>query len=132
MAKLPPLIRLLVEDFVDQKEWIGKLLQPINQFMEATAASLNKSLTVADNLDQQITTITIRGSENATFKATTKNRPKGVMVTQVVTVSGTAPTAAVQPVWGYVPATNSIKISSWHGGLSSTAKYQITLFIHTV
>lgn len=132
MAKLPSLIRLLVEDFPDQKEWIGKLLQPLNQFMESTAASINKSLTVQDNIDQQYVEVSITGNASSTFKATTKNRPSGVSVINVVTVSGTAPTAAVQPIWEYVPATNSIKVTSWYGGLNSSSKYKITLHIHTV
>ena|SRR5688572_14770620 len=130
--KLTNVKRLLVEDFPSQAAWIGQLLTPLNQFVENVTAALTKGLTIGDNLDQQITEFTFLGSETVEFKCNTRNRPKGVVISRFETVSGTPPTAAVQPVWSYDSTTSTIRIDSWHGGLSASAKYRATFFIHTV
>ena len=130
--KLTFLKRFLVEDFPSQQSWIGELLNPLNQAFEQLSQAMNKSLTIADNLDAETQEITFTGSDTVTFKVATKNRPKGVLVSNFVTVSGTAPTAAVQPVWSYSSTDQTVTINSWFGGLSSTAKYRVTFFIHTV
>jgi hypothetical protein len=130
-VKLTNVRRLLAEDFPDQK-WIGKLLQPLNQFIENVTQALTKNLTVADNLDQQISEVTFTGNASVQFKAALRTRPRGVVVSDVQTVTGTAPTAAVQPAsWSYNSADQTITISSWHGGLHSSSKYRVTLWIHT-
>lgn len=130
--KLTFLKRFLVEDFPSQQAWIGELLNPLNQAFEQLSQALNKNLTISDNLDAETQEITFTGSDTVTFKVATKNRPKGVIVSNFVTVSGTAPTAAVQPVWSYSSTEQTVTINSWFGGLSSTAKYRVTLFIHTI
>ena len=130
--KLTFLKRFLVEDFPSQQAWIGELLNPLNQAFEQLSQAMNKSLTIADNLDAETQEITFTGSDTVTFKVATKNRPKGVLVSNFVTVSGSAPTAAVQPVWSYSSTDQTVTINSWFGGLSSTAKYRVTFFIHTV
>lgn len=130
--KLTFLKRFLVEDFPSQQAWIGELLNPLNQAFEQLSQALNKNLTISDNLDAETQEITFTGSDTVTFKVTTKNRPKGVIVSNFVTVSGTAPTAAVQPVWSYSSTDQTVTINSWFGGLTSTAKYRVTLFIHTI
>ena len=130
--KLTFLKRLLVEDFPSQQAWIGELLNPLNQAFEQINQAFNKSLTIADNMDAETQEITFTGSDTVSFKVSTKNRPKGVVVTNFVTVTGTAPTAAVQPVWTYSSTDQTVTINSWFGGLSSTAKYRVTLFIHTL
>ena len=130
--KLTFLKRFLVEDFPSQQAWIGELLNPLNQAFEQLSQAMNKSLTIADNLDAETQEITFTGSDTVTFKVLTKNRPKGVIVSNFVTVSGAAPTAAVQPVWSYNSTEQTVTINSWFGGLSSTAKYRVTLFVHTI
>lgn len=130
--KLTNIKRLLVEDFPSQSAWIGSLLTPLSQFMENVTQALTKGLTIEDNMDQQITESTFLGSDQVQFKVNTRNRPKGVIVSNFVTVSGTAPTAAVQPVWSYDSTTKTVTIDSWFGGLTSTSKYRATFFIHTV
>lgn len=130
--KLTFLKRFLVEDFPSQQAWIGELLNPLNQAFEQLNQAMNKSLTIADNLDAETQEITFNGSDTVSFKVSTKNRPKGVIVSNFVTVSGTAPTAAVQPVWSYSSTEQTVTINSWFGGLSASAKYRVTLFIHTI
>jgi hypothetical protein len=64
MAQLPQIKRLLVEDFPDQQEWIGKLLIVLNDFMQATSNALDKNLTITDNFNQQVKTLTIVGNSS--------------------------------------------------------------------
>lgn len=132
MARIPPTKRLLTEDFPDQKAWIGKLIQPLNQYMEIASAALNRGLNVSDNLDAQIETLTLTEGQTVRFKVTTRARPLGVIISSHANLAGSSPSisAALYPVWEYIPATNQIKISKIYG-LNSGEKYRLTLFIHT-
>lgn len=58
MSKLPQIRRLLVEDFLDQKEWIGNLFTPLNVFMDGVVSSLTKGISIKDNCAGDIMTIT--------------------------------------------------------------------------
>lgn len=70
MAKPPSVRRLLVEDFPsDQQEWIGKLLQIINQFMDETGFVLNKGVSLTENAFVQVKTLNFKG--NAGIRGTT-------------------------------------------------------------
>jgi len=69
MANPPSVRRLLVEDFPsDQQEWIGTLLQILNQFMDETEFALNKGVSLTKNSLVQVKTMTFKG--NATIKGT--------------------------------------------------------------
>jgi hypothetical protein len=130
--KLTNIKRLLVEDFSSQSSWIGQLLTVLNQFIENVTQALSKGLTVTDNMDAEIREITFLASETVSFKVNTRNRPKGVLVSRFETVSGSAPTSAPFPVWSFNSADSTITINSWFGGLSATAKYRVTFYVHTV
>lgn len=133
MAQLPRTKKLIQEDFPTQNSWIGKLLQPLNQFMETVARALDRSLTVGDNLDAQISQVVVTGNQEASFSINTRSRPQGLFITRVEIIGGTevALTEAVWPTWTIDPVNNTVKILSWIG-LDSGTKYRITLFVHTV
>lgn len=42
--------RLSTEDFVEQKEWIGKVFSPINNFFSQCISILNQGITFEDNI----------------------------------------------------------------------------------
>lgn len=136
MAKLPNQKRFLTEDFPSQKSWIGALLQSLNQFMESVVGSLDRGLTVADNMDAQMAQVTVTSTgsgvitEPASFKVTTRSRPTQLLVGKVEVVSGSAVTAAVFPTWEFVPASNTLKITSI-AGLANSSKYKINLTVLT-
>jgi hypothetical protein len=138
MSRLPPLKRLVTEDYEDQRSWIEKLLQPLNQFMESVTASLNRSLTFNENLDAQITTVEVTTNASSVvsetyFKVTTRNRPIGVTVVDVrETVSGlnSSIAGAVFPVWDFVPESKQIRLKTIYG-LGASKKYTLTLAIVT-
>jgi hypothetical protein len=54
MSKLPNVRRLLIEDFLDQKDWIGNLFTPLNVFMDGVITSLSKGITLKDNMAADI------------------------------------------------------------------------------
>jgi hypothetical protein len=59
MSKLPQVKKLLVEDFLEQKDWISKLFQPLNLFMDGVLSILNRGLTIKENLQADIKTVTL-------------------------------------------------------------------------
>lgn len=55
MASLPEFKRILREDLSEVAgEWVEKLIYPINNFNEQVYSSLNKNLTVGDNITGSI------------------------------------------------------------------------------
>jgi hypothetical protein len=54
MSKLPQVRRLLIEDFLDQKDWIGNLFSPLNVFMDGVTTALSKGVSLRDNMAADI------------------------------------------------------------------------------
>lgn len=50
MARLSATQRLIVEDFPDQKDWIGNLLDPINEFITKTLLTINGGIEFSSNI----------------------------------------------------------------------------------
>jgi len=59
MSQLPQVRRLLVEDFMDQKDWIAKLFTPINNFMDGVTLALDRGISIRDNMAADIKTVTV-------------------------------------------------------------------------
>lgn len=57
MANLPQVRRFMVENFLSEKEWIARLFQPLNVFMESVATAFNKGLTIKENMAADIKTV---------------------------------------------------------------------------
>jgi hypothetical protein len=133
MAQLPQIRRLLVEDFLSQKEWISKLFQPLNNFMEGVASVFNKSITIKDNMLADIVTVTLSSVPTATnpypLKWSLNQRPQSVHVGNVVRLDniGFTLSAAVAVQWTY-DANNGFRLTNVVGITpSSTVKYTLTL-----
>lgn len=119
MAKLPPVRRLVIQDFVSQSEWIGTLLQNLNNFMDGVYNALNQALTLADNTTGGVVSVTLTSlpSADAPVKLQWNKSvaPTAVLIGRVqqrtvalansVTQSGTLLTEAPGLEWQYV--TNS-------------------------
>jgi len=54
MSKLPQVRRLLIEDFPDQKDWVGNLFSPLNLFMDGVITCLSKGISLRDNMAADI------------------------------------------------------------------------------
>lgn len=92
MAKLPPNKRITREDLKDAPEWIDRLLDPLNSFMEAVYAALDRDLTIGDNVSGETKVFQIKAGALATdntftFTTTAKRTPKHVIPTRVEKVA---------------------------------------------
>jgi hypothetical protein len=106
MAGLPPVKRLVQEDFASQKSWIGLLLGPLNDFMTAVYNGLNRGLTFGENMKAQVKTLTVDNTQ-PTFTpiefTSTIGRPAALWVVKIEDRAG-APQVVRAPVtvdWSY-------------------------------
>lgn len=128
MAKLSPK-KLTLEDFKNQSEWIGKLLQPINSHLEDIQSAVSNNLTIEDNLFQEIKEIKfVNETSNLPLKFQTKfNRlPKGLYCMLCIASDGTTSSEQPWPTWGY--ANGQIQISALTG-LTSGKTYTMRFHI---
>ena len=89
MAQLPKLSRFQTEDFQkDQRKWIGKLLQPLNSFMQSVVSGLDRNLTVNQNMQGEIKSLNVRGGGEVKFKYSATQRPAVVLVGRVIDKTG--------------------------------------------
>ena len=121
--------KLTAEAFKDQT-WIGPLLSSINQLTAELIASFNNSLTISENLDQELKDVTfINEAANFPLKFTAKfNRnPKACQIAYCFNVTdGTTEAITTLPVWSF--ANGSVSISSITG-LTASKKYLIRVHL---
>lgn len=109
MAKLPSIRRLLKEDFQDAPNWLDRLLNTLNLFMENVYLALNRNLTFPENVRSQKKTFKITAGASAaanTYEFALENtwRPEGVILMKAAQISGS-----------YVPVTSAV-FMSWRIG----------------
>lgn len=103
MAQLPTQKRITPESFPDQEDWIPKLLEPLNKFMEEVTRALNNQITVNENLDAVVKTVQLDGVYPVKFRWERKNRPKAAWIGQCREISEnhTTITTALYLDWEY-------------------------------
>jgi hypothetical protein len=145
MARIPTLKRLPIEDFKDQSGWIGKLLEPLNQFLQIVTYALTNQITFSQNIDAQIVNLTISTKKALTtgptgqpdyatlyeapsFRVSTNNTPQGVLVWMIkdLTTSSELMKYGATIDWSY--ANGSIQINNITG-LEPDHKYAIRLLV---
>jgi hypothetical protein len=130
MATLPTVRRLVVEDFQQEKKWIGKLFDPVNNFMESVLSAFNRNLTLKENLAADIVSVTLSSVPTATTPAPVawalRRAPVAIFVGQVARADGAAFTlsAAVGVQWEF--GTKGLQITNLVG-LTPTNSAQYTL-----
>lgn len=127
MARLPPIKKLIKEDFA-QYPWAEKLLWPLNQFMEAVYSAMDKRLTPNENLTAQTLEIEII-ENNITYPlsfAWTRPgvKPTDVWVTRIVSNDNTNPTSAPGVYWEFDG--ESINVKKLYG-LDGAKQYKIRM-----
>lgn len=133
MAKLPPLRRLVAEDFQDQSDWIGKLIQPLNEHMERVTRAFNKGLTIEENFSGELREVTVDGVYPLKLAWTQRQRPRSVVVGGVRKADGSTWTlsTAVQVQWQYTQG-GELQIDTVVGiSPTSADKYILTLEVKT-
>ena len=124
--KLPQIRRLLVEDFMDQKDWISKLFIPLNNFMDGVMSCLEQGINITDNMAASVKVVTLTFSPTPTNPVIVswglKSKPIAVHVGNVLYTNGTSPalTAAVQVQWTY-SATSGVRLTNIVGTSPSNA-----------
>jgi len=125
MAKLPPINRIVKEDFQDEP-WAEKLLWPINRFMESVSSALNKNLTLQDNLQGQVkqlnftTQAVVADTFPLFFTPTTPNRATDLWITSLRRVDNLVITDAATADWG-IASDGQISINYISGLVASTS-----------
>lgn len=132
MAQIPTQTKLLVEDVPDDdRDWMSKLIIPINQFISSTIAALTKDLTFEENIRSQTKEIVFVNNASSfplKFLLTLKSRPSSVQKLNIVDISETpaALNDAIDiPSWTITQAQEiSIPVVT---GLVSGKKYKLTV-----
>ena len=125
MAQLPEIKRLHRQDFPDQTSWIDGLLAPLNRFFDSVYTALNRGLTFRDNMVAQVKELEFRetsGTYPIRFAWNLKSQPTDLIVTRVVTVSGSGPSGAVWANWSYNGSAVEIEDIT---GLTADDEYKI-------
>jgi len=129
MAKLPPSQKISLEDFPDQTEWIGRLIEPINTFVERLSSVLNKGISINDNMAGAILTVELNGSWPVKVAWNLSQRPLTAIVGNVYLSTGATftLTTAVQVQWQFNQS-GQLQIDGVTGITpTSSAKYKVVL-----
>lgn len=129
MSKISP-SRFSVEEFTEQKDWIGKLFTILNTFTGDVVRGFSNSITIEDNLFQEIKDIKyVNSSNNFPLKFRTKfnSSPKGLMPIYLLNNS-TGNYSSDQPwvVWSY--QNNEVTIPEVKGLIADNT-YTIRLLV---
>ena len=132
--QLPPIKRLLTEDFKGEEKWIAKLLFPLNQLFQALSTGLQNGITFQENIASQIHTVTFNNNSAELpiiFRSTMDKAPIGIWVIDVKDVSA-SPQALSSGVFvtsrEYDSANDQHKIISL-SGLVSGQQYKVTFVL---
>lgn len=141
MAKLPPLKRLVTQDYAGQN-WLAPLFQVLNNFMESTYSALNQALTLADNTTSGVLELVLTSQPTPTSPARLswpKEVPVAVMIGNVqqrdttqanrLTTSGALLTNAPGIEWQYISDSTGdyIYVTNLVGCPTPTSNLTITL-----
>lgn len=121
--------KLTVEDFKDEQGWIGKLLQPLNDFFGQVNQGFNNGLTVEDNFSQEIKEIKfLNDSTNfpLNFKTKFSINPKGLTLIYCVDSSNAALTVQPWLNWSYNNGIITIRSIT---GLVTSSTYTIRILV---
>jgi hypothetical protein len=126
--RLPQTVRIITEDLPNEvTKWVGKLVDPLNNFMLTMRNGLNKGITVNDNMAGSIKTYTVIGN-SLTFEYKSSRRPSVVLLGGWVDLTINTWTPTTLPgicKWDYA----NEKLNCTFLGLDSTHRYLITLLI---
>lgn len=129
MSKLSP-SRFTVEEFPEQKSWISKLFSSLNAFTGDVVRAFQNSLSIEDNLFQEIKEIKYTNSATnfpLKFKTKFNSAPIGITVIYLLNrTTGAYSTAQPWVVWSYQDGSVTISDIS---GLTASSDYTIKLLV---
>lgn len=129
MAKLTPK-KFTLEEFPEQRDWIGSLFSGLNQFIQEAVQGFSNSLTVKDNLFQEIKEIKwVNKAQDYPLSFRTKFvvNPKGILPIYLLNnTTGSYSPLAPWVVWSYSDGQVFISDIS---GLTASNTYTIRLLV---
>lgn len=129
MTILTPFKRLLVEDFQTEKNWIGKLIVPLNDYLDNLSAAVKSNLSLRDNIAGQLNTLTVTEIPFE-YRWTRADRPLGLIVIAARDVNSAAVGGLSLPAWTTTSSGN-IQVTSmptFSTPPSSSNPYTVTIF----
>jgi hypothetical protein len=136
---LPVFRRFSIQDVPDAPNWIEQIITPLNLFCETTVNSLNKNLTVGENVQGAVysttfTTLTDYTTGTFTpiiFSYNGGGQPKSVIIGNLNRVDGElilTPFALTS--WNLNINTSPFKVNIVYiAGLLPAVKYNVTFFV---
>lgn len=140
MASLPTIKQILREDIPDAPEWVGSIIDPLNQFMTEVYYALDRDLTLNENIKGGLVSLQFKtrsdystavekedGFETQKLANPTKVRPTFVAIGQVTDRDTFAVvTDPISLSWTYL---NGVININYIAGLSDSTRYEITFLI---
>lgn len=127
MAKLSTTKKIAIEEMPSEHQpWLGKVLTPLNKFLEQTFFAVNKGLTIADNLKAEKFDLKISTNQVFPMKInwTINERPTAVFLGHITEDNGAPGTIPVHSMqWQF----NNGSIELTFNGLEITKAYRATI-----
>jgi hypothetical protein len=136
--KLPIYKRIRREDVPDLPDSIGRLLYPLNSFMDTVWNTLNKNITFADNFQSFQKSLEFTTNANYTsgvweplvfaIPDTFKVRVSGVLVLQLLPkdISLVTNVSGLYVAWREIDRTVEVP---WIGGLADSTTYNVSFLV---
>ncbi len=132
--RLPTAKKILREDLKDAPAYVNGIIDPVNTFMESVYQTLNKNITLTDNITSFLKELTYTtpstypsGVDAVSFRNELRTRPIGVLLMQAYDkLNYTPPVGPVYIPW--VETNGTITISTITG-LAASRSYFVRLVI---
>jgi hypothetical protein len=123
--RIPPLKRLTAEDFKDQSVWIGKLLGPLNDFMNTVVTFLQ------DSIKHQVKELEFTQATDVypiKFTSALPTAPVGLWVVKAQE-NDSSPATLTSAIWAHWEYKNGLVQINSFSGLTNGQKYKISVII---
>lgn len=122
--KLSTQKKLALEEIPQEhRGWFGKVLNPLNKFIEQVFFAISKGLTIGDNLKAQTFSLKITADQDYPMKVswTINERPTAVLLASIIEDTGAPGTI---PVHSHQWEFSNGSISITFNGLEATKAYK--------
>jgi len=133
---LPVFRRFSAGDYSTAPEWLAQIFNPLNTFAETTVATLNKNLTIGQNVQGQKYSTSFTSSATSTippivFQYTGGGQPDCCLIGQITKSDGTTITTPIAITdWTLNINTNPFLVTiNYLSVLEASTKYNVTFLV---